>query len=166
MDRPIELVVFALDGQRYALKLAAVERVLRAAEITPLPKLPDIVLGVLNVAGEILPVLDIRRRFHLPSRETDPADHLILARTARRRVALVVDRVSGVVERPEAEVIPAEDVLPGLEYVSGAAKLADGLVLIHDLDTFLSLEEEARLSEALEARAQAHRGQGAGEPGE
>jgi purine-binding chemotaxis protein CheW len=122
--KSIPLVVFPLDEQRYALHLSAVERVLRAAEVTQLPRAPGIVRGVVNMRGRVIPVLDIRKRFRLPDHEVDLDDRLILARTSRRRVVLSADAVSGIIERLEEDVIGAEDVLPGLEYVQGVPKLA------------------------------------------
>ena len=62
------IVVFTLDEQRYALHLLAVERVVRAVEVTALPEAPEIVLGVVNVKGRIVPVINVRRRFRLPER--------------------------------------------------------------------------------------------------
>lgn len=147
-----QLVVFALDEQRYALHLSAVERIVRVAEVTPLPKAPEIVLGVINVQGHLIPVADIRRRFRLPEREIDLSDHLIIAKTSKRTVALVVDEVTGVIESPEQKLIPAKEILPGTDYVEGVMKLEDGLILIHDLATFLSLEEENTLDLALKTR--------------
>ena len=148
MNCPHQLVVFTLDEQRYALRLSAVERVVRAVEITRLPKAPEIVLGLIDVQGQIIPVVNVRKRFRLPEPEIALSDHLIIARTARRKVALVADTVIGVVERSEAEMTAAGTILPGLEYIEGVAKLEDGLVFIHNLDTFLSLEEEKTLQEA------------------
>jgi purine-binding chemotaxis protein CheW len=145
-----QLVGFNLDEQRYALHLTAVERVVRMVEITPLPKAPQIVLGVINVQGLIIPVVDIRRRFRIPARDIRLSDHLLIARTARRTVALALDAVTGIVERSAQAVITAEEILPGLEYVEGVMKLDDGLILIHDLDTLLSLEEEQTLDAALQ----------------
>ena len=144
----LQLVVFALDDQRYALHLSAVERIVRAVEMTPLPKAPEIVIGVINVQGRIIPVFNIRRRFHLPEREIELSDQLIIANTARRTVALVVDTVDGVIERLSEEVTPADQVLPRIEYVEGIVKLENGLVLIHDLDKFLSIDEGTKLDEA------------------
>lgn len=149
----LQLVVFALEDQRYALHLSAVERIVRAVEMTPLPKAPEIVIGVINVQGRIIPVFNIRRRFHLPEREIELSDQLIIANTARRTVALVVDTVDGVIERLSEEVTPADQVLPRIEYVEGIVKLENGLVLIHDLDKFLSIDEETKLDEALNDRS-------------
>jgi purine-binding chemotaxis protein CheW len=145
----LQLVVFALEDQRYALHLSTVERIVRAVEMTPLPKAPEIVIGVINVQGRIIPVFNIRRRFHLPEREIELSDQLIIANTARRTVALVVDTVDGVIERLSEEITPADQVLPRIEYVEGIVKLENGLVLIHDLDKFLSIDEETKLDEAV-----------------
>ncbi|MEK6592033.1 MAG: chemotaxis protein CheW [Pseudomonadota bacterium] len=145
------LVVFTLDDQAYALRLATVEHVARMVSVTPLPKAPEIVMGIVNVRGRIVPVFDIRRRFRLPAREIAVSDQLVIARTSRRAAALVADAVAGVRAYPEEVVVEAKSVLPGVEYVEGVVKLADGLILIHDLDKFLSLEEGESLDRALPA---------------
>src|SRR5258706_9699265 len=85
------LVVFMLDAMRYALRLSCVERIVRVVEIAALPQAPEIVLGIINVHGEIIPVLDIRKRFCLPESELKLESHLVIARTTRRRIALAVD---------------------------------------------------------------------------
>lgn len=144
-----ELVVFALDEQRYALRLAAVERVVRAVEITPLPRAPGIVLGMINAQGRIVPVVNVRKRFRRLEREVGLSDHFIIARTARRTVALVVDAVHEVLPCTEAQVVAAEKILPGLKHVEGVLKLPDGMIFVHDLDRFLSLDEEQALAEAM-----------------
>jgi purine-binding chemotaxis protein CheW len=149
-----QLLGFTLGHQRYALRLAAVERVVRVVEIVPLPRAPDIVLGVINVQGRVIPVVDTRKRFALPVRRLTLDDHLIVARTPRRSVALLVDRVSGAIECAAADVIAAAEILPAMAYVDAVAKLADGTILIHDLANFLSLEEEAGLDAAFDAAAE------------
>ena len=151
MERPNLLVVFTLDDRRYALHLSAVDRAVRIADITPLPRAPDIVLGVVNVQGRVIPVVNVRKRFRLPEREIALTDQLIIAHTARRPVALVADGMTGVIEYLEADLVGAESVLPGVEYLEGVAKLKDGLVLIHNLDRFLSLDEERSLDRAMKA---------------
>jgi purine-binding chemotaxis protein CheW len=149
MDLSGQLVVFTLEGQRYGLRMSVVERVVRAVEVTPLPAAPGIVLGVINVEGRIIPVVDIRERFRLPEKEIGLSDYLIIAETARRTVAFPADSVSGVVEVPDDEIVHAMQILPQVEYLEGIAKLEGGMVLIHDLDRFLSLDEEKALDTAL-----------------
>jgi purine-binding chemotaxis protein CheW len=141
-------LVFTLDEQQYALGLGAVERIVRAAAITPLPKAPDIILGILDIQGEVLPVIDVRKRFRRPAREIRPADQFIIARARSLKVALLVDAAQGVVEEAAGQIAP-DDFISGMEYVSGVTRTDDGLVLIHDLDRFLSLEEEKLLLDAM-----------------
>jgi purine-binding chemotaxis protein CheW len=126
-----------------------VERVVRMVDVTPLPQAPEIVLGVVNVQGRVVPVLGLRQRFRLPERDFTLTDQLVIARTAVRPVALAADAVTGVLEYSARQVVGARDIVPGIEYVEGVVKLADGLVLIHDLGKFLSLDEETVLDRAI-----------------
>ncbi len=143
------MVVFRLEEQRYALMLEAVERIVRAVEVLRLPNSPEIVIGVVNVEGHILPVLNIRKRFGFPDREITPSDQFLIARTARRPVVLVIDEVEGLVERSSAEIAGPSRIVPGLEQIRGVIKLDGGLALIYDLEKFLSLEEADVLEEAM-----------------
>jgi purine-binding chemotaxis protein CheW len=149
MNRLIRLVSFNLDDGKYALFLSAVIRIIRVVEVTGLPKAPEIVLGVINMHGLIIPVFDIRKRFRLPEMEIQLDNQLIIAQTSRRTVALLVDSVNDVIEIPEEKIIAGEKILPGLEYVEGVVKTEDGMILIHDLEQFLSPQEEKSLHEAM-----------------
>jgi purine-binding chemotaxis protein CheW len=143
------LVVFALDDQRYALALTCVQRSIRVVAVTPLPGAPAIVMGVIDLGGVVIPVIDIRSRFGHPPRDVRLSDHLLVATTRHRTVALLVDETKGVIEASPESHAPGGDILPGLELVAGAVKLEDGLVLIHDLGRLLFLEEETAIDRAL-----------------
>jgi purine-binding chemotaxis protein CheW len=147
-----QLVVFTLDAQLYALPLASVQRVVRMVEVTPLPKAPEIVLGVIDVHGSIIPVMSMRRRFGRPEPEASLNGQLIVADTGTRCVALVVTSVTGVIERTVEEVTEAEKIVPGAQYVEGISKLEDGIVFIPNVDRFLSKKEDQQLDSLL-ARA-------------
>jgi purine-binding chemotaxis protein CheW len=155
MPPPREVLLFTLEGQRYALPSADVRELVRAARLTPLPRAPDVVEGLLNLRGELLPVLDLRRRFRLSPRPLSAMDHFIIARAGARTVVLRVDRAEGLLSlEPSAwDETPGE--LPGVGYVAGAVKLPDGLVLVHDLRTFLSEAEALALDTALAAAPEA-----------
>ena len=99
--------------------------------------------------GTIVPVLDIRHRFSLAPRALTPSQHLIIARCGARLVALRVDRALDLLDVDEADIAVAADVAPGAEYVAGIARLADGVLVIHDLELFLSLDEARRLDAAV-----------------
>lgn len=152
-----QLLPFGLDHWKCALDVRVVDRIVPLVEVTPLPKSPEVVLGVINARGEILPVVSLRRRFGVREVEPKLTARLIIARTARRAIALLVDSVDGVVERPAQQVIKADRTIPGTEYLAGITKLDGDILLVHDLDAFLSLEEESRLTEALSVNGMATR---------
>ena len=149
MNKSLYIVVFTLDEQQYALHLRTVERVIRAAEITSLPQVPEIILGVINMEGRVIPVVNIRRRFNLLERDIHLNDEFIIAHTPTRHVALLVDAVINVMELKEEKTIKAEKILPVMPYIDGVIKLEEGMILINDLNRFLSLEEEQLLSNAM-----------------
>jgi len=150
MNELLQLVVFMLDGQHYALPLGTVGRIVRAVAVTPLPNAPAIVLGAINVQGTVIPVLNIRRRLQLPEREIGVTDQFVIAQTRQRTVALVIDEAQEVIEREQAAITSASRIIPGLEHLQGVVELGDDLVLIHDLEKFLSLDEARTLDEAME----------------
>lgn len=149
-DAPSDwLIVFTLEGQHLALDLARVERIVPAAEIAPLPDSPAGVRGVINVQGKIVPVFDLRVRFGLPPRELRLSDHFVVAHTTLRTVALIVDTAAGVVRRDPQNVTPVSDIMPGLRSIEGVMKIDGDMVLIHDLEAFLTAEARAALEMAM-----------------
>jgi purine-binding chemotaxis protein CheW len=153
LDQIAQWVVFSLDAGRYALPLHSVERIVRAVQVTPLPQAPAVVLGVIDVGGRVLPVFNIRQRFCLPQRDIDPSDQFLIARTTERTVVLSVDAVCGVFEQPSAALIDAGSLAPGLEHIRGVIPIADDLVLIHDLEAFLSTDEAQALDAVMNRAA-------------
>jgi len=144
-----QIVVFTLEDLHYALPLSDVQRVIQAVEITPLPDAPEIVMGVINVQGQILPVIDIRKRFRLLSRDITLDDQFMIARTSKRKVVLVVDAVAGVEELEYKHIVDAEAEFPYTNYLSGIGTLGTDIIFINDLEKFLSLDEERDLENAL-----------------
>lgn len=123
-------------------------RVVRAAAITPLPKAPEIVLGILDLQGELIPVIDLRKRFRLPQKPIRSSDHFVVASTGARTVALVVDGTTGVIDPAALTIVPPDDIAPGTEHLAGVLRCDDGLILLHDLHTLLFAAEEEALAEA------------------
>jgi purine-binding chemotaxis protein CheW len=156
MTPSIQLVAFAIERRAFALELSTVRRVIRAMEVTPLPNAPAVILGVVNVQGEVASVVNLRQRFRLPARAISPTDHFILVnmpapapRGAARKLALVVDEVTGVLELAPDSLVVNDELVPDLEYVQGIAKVAGDLVFIHNLARCLSLHEATVLDAAL-----------------
>ncbi len=149
MTRGRQRFLFTIEGRRYALGLEAVERVVQAVAVTPLSDGPEVVLGVINLQGRIVPVLDIRRRLGLPAREISLDDHLVIAHADSHAVAFFADSVEGVVDEPEGAVTDGNDIVPGLEFVQGVMRLDEGLVLIQNLERMWSAEDRHRLTDVL-----------------
>jgi purine-binding chemotaxis protein CheW len=145
----MRLLTFTIDDRRFALAAGDVSEIIRAVAVTPLPGAPAVVDGVIDLRGEVVPVFNLRRRFSLTTRDVDPGDQFVVARTPRRVAALHVDRALDIVdiEMPSSTV----GGTPLHPAIAGVASLADGLALISDVDTFLSQSEAESLEVALEA---------------
>ena len=144
-----KVVVFNLDDKIFALYLNVVLRVLPAIEITPLPGSPKIVIGIINIEGEIIPVFNIRLRFQIPYKEMDLDNKIIIVKTINRKAALLVDDVKEVTEIKAEDLTMSKGILPGQNFIEGVMKLGDDLVLIHDIDNFLSISEIEELNNAI-----------------
>lgn len=125
----MRLLIFSLHDQHYGLHIENVERVLRAVEVIPVPDVADDILGVINVYGHIIPVLNVRRRLGLPDKEIDLADQMIVVHAANHPVALLVDGVAGVMDYAEER-----EVVSGSELIEGVVKLDGEVIFVQDLE--------------------------------
>lgn len=144
-----QVLVVIVGGARCALPLDQVVEVLPAARIEPLPGAPTAVSGVLNLRGDVLPVLDGRRCLGLDATPLRPSDRFVVLRVGEQRQALRVDAALDVAVVPDDEVVTAASVMPEVLSTAGIARLPDGLLLIHDPARFLSSRDAAALRRAL-----------------
>ena len=136
MSRTESFLLFFIEEGRYALDVTAVERIIRAVEVTFVPDAPDFVRGLINVAGELVPVIDMRRKLGLPIRDMELSDRFILINVAGRLKALLVDKVEGVVELPTPSVTSVKTLVSD---TTPTAAIIDGsIVLIQTLEAFVS----------------------------
>jgi purine-binding chemotaxis protein CheW len=148
---PAQFLTFLLGGQRFGVRADDVVEIVRAVRVDRLPKAPPVIEGVIDVRGAVVPVLDIRSRFRLAAKRIAPADHFIIARAKRRLVCIRADRAMDIVTLAENDIADIGGVAPTSEYLAGVGKVADGLVLIHDLATFLSEAEAQDVAAVVEA---------------
>src|SRR5690242_9847746 len=118
MPSLVRLLTFELDEQRFGLPMADVQEVVRVAAFARLPKAPQVIEGVLNFRGALVPVLDIRARFGLPPRAVRMSDHLVVAQAGPRKVAIRVDRAADLIEAAAASIEDANNVTAKSGYVS------------------------------------------------
>lgn len=114
--------------------------------MSPLPRAPAVVQGVVDIRGEVVPVIDLHRRFGLPSKPMDLADHLVVVEAGPRRLAV---HVGHDVELRAARSTDVGPVGPLAPHARGVARLEDGLAMIHDVDAFLWPGEVVALDAAL-----------------
>jgi purine-binding chemotaxis protein CheW len=142
-------VLFTVDDQIYALDLWEVERIVRATEVKPLPEVPVYVAGVVDVHGQVLPVIDLRLRFDRLTRPLDLNDHFVIAHTPTHRVILPVDSALGS-RQVAADSIPPDTELP--RCVRKVVPLDVGVVYCLDLQRVLFGDQppfDSRLAQIL-----------------
>ena len=108
-----------------------------------MPEAPPSILGVIKVKKLVIPVVNTRRRFGLPERDIELSDVMVVARVSHGHVALLVDEVTELFECGEDAIVPADKILHGMNTIEGVVKTEKGLVIIEDLERFLSGEEAA-----------------------
>jgi purine-binding chemotaxis protein CheW len=153
MGDSVQLLVFVLHGQFHAVSLEHVERVVPAAQVTPVPGAPAIVLGIIDLHGRIVPVLDAHRGGNQGQPALRLSDQFVIIRTPLRTIALRVDGTHGVVERDAAAVSALGPALSCPDRGDGVVRLNDGLAVIDDVEAFLSSQEARQLDQALAAAA-------------
>ena len=118
------------------------DKVELAGELTPLPDAPTFVEGAIDWRGQMLPVLSMRRRLHLQAKSIQISDKLIIVHSSRRRFALLVDAVAGVFPWLKDEYADAGEFPDGVGCIASAVKSKEGIILIHDLEMYLSEDDE------------------------
>ncbi|MCS7172070.1 MAG: chemotaxis protein CheW [Armatimonadetes bacterium] len=141
------LVVVRLDRERYGFAIEHVHEIIRMQEVTRIPRAPEFVEGVINLRGQVIPVLDLRRRFGLPAGERDGATRIVVVEMNGSRVGVVVDAVLEVLRIPARSVVPPEELLATgqVAFLRGVAKHGEGLILLLDLHRVLEIAEQQAL---------------------
>jgi purine-binding chemotaxis protein CheW len=149
------LVVFELQGTRYGVAAELVNEVVAALAPTPLSGAPDMVDGVFSLRGTIIPVLNIRKIFGLAERRITPDQCFLIARVKGTLAALRVDQVDEIIAIESERIERAKLVVGDAARVSGVVRMADGLILIHDLETLLTGAELSAIHKAIAQHASA-----------
>jgi purine-binding chemotaxis protein CheW len=147
----IQLIVFSLNEVEFAVPIEQVWRVEPLAEqvMTRVPRAPGFLEGVINVRGQVVPVLDLKKRFGLPSTEWPAKARLLVAEVENQRVGMMVDTVSDILWFATAKVEPPPPMVAQISgvFVQGVGKEDDRLLIILDLEQVLSPEEREELAE-------------------
>ncbi len=142
-DALIQLVTFKLEEETYGINVMQVQEVLRVAEIAPVPGAPEYVLGIINLRGNVVTVIDTRNRFGLAQAETTENSRIVIIEGEGQVVGIQVDSVAEVVELRESEIDSAPNV--GNEetarYIQGVHTREGQLLIVIDINRLLSEEE-------------------------
>jgi purine-binding chemotaxis protein CheW len=154
-----QLVVFNLANEDYGVDIGAVDGIVKMQSITKVPHAPDFVEGITNLRGEVLPILDLRKRFALPVAETTKDTRIVNVEVDGVKVGMVVDAVTEVLRVAEEDVEPPSPLVTTVDgdrggrntFITGIAKVDSGegasgrLIILLDLAKVLSTEEQADL---------------------
>lgn len=135
----LQLVTFTLGNEEYAVNILNVQEINRITEITQVPNSPDYVEGVINLRGKVIPVINLRKKFHFEDKPTDDTSRIIIMEIQGITNGLIVDSVSEVLRIPANSVEPAPPMSAELQsqFIKGIAKLENRLIILIDLDNLL-----------------------------
>ena len=143
-----QFISFSVGAEEYALELMSVKEVIRVREITWLPKAPSFVKGIINLRGDVIPVIDLRDRFGLAAMEATSQTRVIVVEVEGRLMGMVVDSASQVVRIPRDQIDLPPQVLGrnSRDFISGVGKLDEKLIIILNAEAVLTKEEKTELS--------------------
>ncbi|MCB1784844.1 MAG: chemotaxis protein CheW [Chromatiaceae bacterium] len=147
-DPVIQLVTFRLKDETYGINVMQVQEVLRVSEIAPVPGAPPFVLGIINLRGNVVTVVDTRTRFGLPTTERDDASRIVIIESEQQVVGILVDSVAEVVELRQSAIDAAPNIgnEESSRYIQGVASRDEDLLIVVDLNKLLSEEEWSEMA--------------------
>lgn len=143
-----QIVSFRLAGELYGIDIMCVQEIIQLGPVTKLPEVPDFVRGLMNHSGQVIPVIDLRKRLGLPTPVSDEQSPIVVAKVSSKTIGLVVDAVNEVLHITEDQINPAPSGIAGLDhdYVSGLVKCDEKLMILLNIDNMLISEGTKTLS--------------------
>jgi len=147
MRQEIQLACFKVGAELYALDIMKIKEIIRPQKLTPIPKAPSFIEGVINLRGAVIPVADMRKRFDQPVRQDNRKSRIVICSLAGKIIGLLVDEVTEVQRYGRKEIAPAPQFIKGAQadYFLGVARRGDELIMLIDLEKVLSTEEKIEL---------------------
>jgi len=142
-----QFISFSVGEEEYGLELLRVKEVIRVRQITRLPKAPSFVKGIINLRGDVIPIIDLRDKFGLEAKEATATTRVIVVEVEAKLMGMVVDSASQVVRIPADQIDPPPPVLGGFsqEFITGVGKVDDRLIILLNSDAVLTAEERTQL---------------------
>jgi len=151
----IQQVVFKLDKEEYGLDIVKVNGIEKFQEVVKVPNSPDYIEGMINLRGEVLPIVSLRKKFNLPKREYDDDTRIIVAMTDEIKVGLLVDSVSEILNIDEELIEVVPKLVAGIDrrYIKSIAKVDKRMIVLVDVKLLIDDEEKISLGKAIETVA-------------
>ena len=148
-DVVLQWVTFKLDHETYGINVMQVQEVLRYTEIAPVPGAPHYVLGIINLRGNVVTVIDTRSRFGLQSAEVDDSSRIVIIEAEKQVIGILVDSVAEVVYLRRSEIDNAQNVgtEESAKFIQGVSNRDNELLILVDRDKLLSDEEWVELTQ-------------------
>jgi purine-binding chemotaxis protein CheW len=145
----LQLVGFELGNEKFGVDILSVKEIIRTVEITRVPRAPDFVEGIINLRGEVIPIIDLRLRLGVEKKAFDKTTRLIVVELDSQQVGFVVDVVSQVLRLPKETIEPPPDMVTGVDsaYLEGVIRVEDHLLMLLDLKRILSHNEQRTLKD-------------------
>ena len=155
MEKEHQVVGFRIGNETYGVRIGSVREIVRVPEITAVPNAPDVIEGVINLRGKIIPVMDLRKRFGSPAAQPDKKNRILVVELENKLVGLIVSSASEVLKIPPSEIASPGSVFAEGEssYVTGVGKLKGRLIILLDIARLLRQSEFKKLEEAAEPAA-------------
>ena len=152
MEKDLHIVGFRIGNETYGVRIGSVREIVRVPEITSVPSAPDLIEGVINLRGKIIPVMDLRKRFGQTEIISDRKNRILVVELENKLIGLIVNAASEVLKIPPSEVDSPGSVFAEGEsgYVTGVGKLKGRLIILLDIAKLLQRPEYKRLEEAAE----------------
>ena len=147
LRQEIQLACFKVGSELYALDIMKIKEIIRPQKLTPSPKAPSFIEGVINLRGAVIPVADMRKRFDQPISEETRKNRVVISSLAGKIIGLLVDEVTEVKRFGRKEIAPAPQFIKGpqADYFLGVARRDDDLIMLIDLEKVLSTDEKIAL---------------------
>ena len=145
----IQLVSFKIGEEEFGVDITKVQEIIRMVDITRVPNAPHFVEGVINLRGKVIPIIDMRKRLELDSKEYDKDTRIIVVEIEGKIVGFIVDSVSEVLRIDQAVTEAPPPMVSGInaEFITSIAKLDDRLLILLDLEKVLTSEEKGEITE-------------------
>ncbi|WP_166260923.1 chemotaxis protein CheW [Marinobacter salicampi] len=147
-DQVLQYVTFRLDDETYGIGVMQIQEVLRYTEIAPVPGAPDYVLGIINLRGNVVTVIDTRRRFGLADAEITDASRIVVMESANQVMGILVDSVAEVVYLKASEIETAPNVgnEESAKFIQGVCNKNGELIILVEFDKMLNNQEWAEIA--------------------